>query len=71
MASAWGPHRQHVVGMPVSGFGGNGDGLNLRDVGPGSIHELPCVPPRRRVTLRLLVANRRAAGIVACGTYPT
>ena len=37
MASAWGPHRQHVVGMPVSASCGNTGGVNLRAVGGGSI----------------------------------
>ena len=71
MASAWGPHRQHVVGVPVSGSCCNAGGLNLRAVGEGSTHKLPCVSPGRRVTLRMLAASRRTAGIVASGTYPT
>ena len=50
MASAWGPHHHNVAGVPVSGSCGNGCGLNLRAVGEGSIHNLPCDLPGRRVT---------------------
>ena len=71
VASAWGLHRQHVVAMPVSLSCGNGGGLNLRAVGGGNIHKLPCVLLSRRATLRTLVASRRTASIVASGTYPT
>ena len=71
MASAWGPHRQHVVGMPVSGSCGSGGGQNLRAVGRGSIQKLPCALPGRRVTLRPLSANGGTAGTVVSGTYPT
>ena len=56
MASAWGLHRQHVVGVPVSGFGGNGGGCNLSTMIGGSIHNLSCVMPDPSV--------RRAAGMV-------
>ena len=71
MASAWGPHRQHVVGMPVSASCGNGSGLNLRAAGGGSIHKVPCALPGRRVTLRMLYANTQTVGVVVSGTYPT
>ena len=71
MASASGPHRQQVVGMPGSGSCGHGGGLNLHAVGGGSIHKLPCALLGRKVTLRPLGANRRTAGVVASGTYPT
>ena len=71
MASACSSHHQHVVGVPVSGSCCNSGGWNLRAVGGGSIHKLPCVLPGRRVTLRLLGASRRTASRVASGTYPT
>ena len=70
-ASAWGPHRQHVVGMPVGGFCGNGGGKNLRAVGGDSIHELPCALPGRSVTLRALNASRTTTGTVVSEMYPT
>ena len=61
-----GPWCCHCLG-PASPAGscGNDGGLNLRVVGWGSILKLPCVFPERRVTLRLLGASRRTAGIVA------
>ena len=71
VASAWRPHRQRALHMPVSGSCGNGGGLSLRAVGGGSILNLPCVLPGRRAKLRPLGPNRRTAGIVAAGMYPT
>ena len=70
VATACGPHRQHMVSMPVSGSCGNGGGQNLRALGWGSIHKLPCSLPDRRVTLRPLGANGRTASTVVSGTYP-
>ena len=70
-ASAWGPHLQHVVGVPVSGSCGNSGRWNLRALVGGSIHKLPCALPRHRVTLRPLGARRKTAGMVAFRTYPT
>ena len=71
VASAWAPHPQQVLGMPVSGSCGNGSGRNVRAVDGSSIHKLPCALPGRRVTLRLLGANRRTAGTVFSTTYAT
>ena len=71
VASAWGPHREHVMGVPVGGFCGSGVGWNLPALGGGSIHKLPCALPGRRVTFRPLGVRRRTAGTVAPGTYPT
>ena len=69
MASALG--RQHVVNMPVSGSFCNGSGQNLRAMGGGSIHKLPCALPGLGMTLRPLGANKRSAGTVVSGTYAT
>ena len=71
MASTWGPHRQHVMGVPFSGSCGRGGGRNLRAVGGGSIRRLPCALPRGRVILSPLGATRRTAGTVASGTHCT
>ena len=68
----WPVHEVRLSGgMPVSGSCGSGRGLNLRALGGGSIHKLPCALPGRRLTLRPLGANRRTAGPVVSGTYPT
>ena len=50
------PHREHLMGVPVSGSRGNRGGLKLRAVGGGSINKWPCVLPGGRVTLRPLGA---------------
>ena len=71
VARAWGPHCQHVVGVPVSGSCGGGAGWNLRAVGEGSIHKFPCALLDHRVSLSPLGARRRTSGTVASGTYPT
>ena len=39
MASAWGPHLQQVVGVPVSLSCGSAGGQEGRAVGGGSIHK--------------------------------
>ena len=71
MASAWGPHLQQVVGLPVSEFRGGGGGQKLRAVGSGSIHRLPCTLPGRNVLFSPLGARRTTAGTVVPGTYST
>ena len=69
MASAWGPHLQQVVGVPVSLSCDSGRREKGRAVGGGSIHKLPCALPGRNVALSPLGARRRTAGTVAPGTY--
>ena len=71
MASAWGPHLQQVVGVPVSLSCGSGGGQKGRAVGGGSIHKLPLALPGRNVALGPLGARRSTAGTVAPGTYST
>ena len=71
MASAWGPHLQKVVGVPVSLSCHSGGGQKGRAVGGGSIHKLPRALPGRNVALSLFGARRSAAGTVAPGTYST
>ena len=71
MASVWGPHRPHVLGVPVSGSCGSAGGWNLRAVGAGTIRKLPCALLGQRVTLRPLVVRRGNAGMVASWAYPT
>ena len=65
MVSAWGPHCQDVVGVPVSGSCGSRGGWNLHAMGGAGIHKLPFALPGRRVTLDPLGARRRIAGTVA------
>ena len=69
MASAWGPHLQKVVGVPVSLLCDSGGGQKVRAVGGGSIHKLPCTLPGRKVVLSPLGARGSTAGTVALGTY--
>ena len=71
MASAWGPHLQQVVGVPVSLFCDSGGGQKGRAVGGGSIHKLPLALPGRNVALSPLGAWRSTAGNVAPGTHST
>ena len=71
MAGAWGPHLQHVVGVPVSLSRGSGGGQKLRAVGGGSIHKLPRALPGCNVVLSPLGARRSTAGTLAPGTYST
>ena len=71
MASAWGPHLQQVVEVPVSASRGSGGGQKLRAVGGGSIHKLPCALPGSNVVLSLLGARRSTAGTVVPATYST
>ena len=71
MASAWGPHLQQVVGVPVGLSCGSGGGQKLRPAGGGSIDNLPRALPGRDVVLSLLGAWRSTAGTVAPGTYFT
>ena len=54
MASAWGPHLQQVVGVPVSLSCDSGGGQKGHAVGGGSIHKLPCALPSHNVALSLL-----------------
>ena len=71
MASAWGPHLQQVVGVPVSLPCDSGGGQKVLAVGGGSIHKLPPALPGGNVALSLLGARRSTAGTVAPGTYST
>ena len=71
MASAWSPHRQQVVGVPVSLFCDSGGGQKGRAVGGGGIHRLPPALPGRNVVFSPLRARRSTAGTVAPGTYFT
>ena len=71
MANAPGPHRQQVVGMPVSLSCDSGGRQKGRAVGGLSIHKLPPALPGRNVALSPLGARRRTAGTVAPGTYST
>ena len=71
MASAWGPHLQQVVGVPVSLSCDRGGGQKGRAVGGGSIHRLPRILIGRNVALSPLGAKRSTAGTVVPGTYPT
>ena len=71
MASAWGPHLQQVVGVPVSACCASSGGQKLRAVGGGSIHKLPRAPPGRNVVLSPLGARRSTAGTVAPRAYST
>ena len=68
MASAWGPHLQQVVGVPVSLPCDSGGGQKVRAVGGGSIHKLPRALPGRKVVLSPLGASRSTADTVAPGT---
>ena len=68
MASAWGPHLQQVVGVPVSVSCGSGGGQKLRSVGGGSIHMLLCALPGRNVVLSPLGARRSTAGTMVPST---
>ena len=69
MASAWGPHLQQVVGVPVSLSCDSGGGQKGRAVGGSRIHKLPPALPGRNVALNPLGASRSTAGTVAPGTY--
>ena len=71
MASAWGPHLQQVVGVPVSLFCDSGGEQKLCAVGCCSIHKLPRALPGCKVMSGLLGARRSTAGTVAPGTYFT
>ena len=71
MATAWGPHLQQVVGVPVSLSCDSGGGQKGRAVGGGSIHKLPRALAGRKVVLSPLGARRSTAGTVALGTYST
>ena len=71
VASAWGQHSQHVVGVPVSGSCCNSGGWNLRAVGGGSIHQFLDILQDRSVTSRPLAASRRTASMVASKKYRT
>ena len=71
MASAWGPHLQQVVGVPVGLSCDSDGGQKGRDVGGGSIHKLPRALPGRNVALSALGARRSTAGTVEPGTYST
>ena len=71
MASAWGPHPQQVVEVPVSLSCDSGGGQKGRAVGGGSIHKLPRALPGCNVTLSPLGARRSTPGTVAPGTYST
>ena len=64
MASAWGPHLQQVVGVPVSLSCDSGGGQKGRAVGRRSIHNLPCDLPGRNLALSPLGAKRSSAGTV-------
>ena len=67
MASAWGPHRQQVFGVPVSLSCNSGGGQKGRAVGGGSIHRLPPTLPHRNVVLSPLGARRSVAGSRGAG----
>ena len=71
MASAWGPHRQQVVGVPVSLSCDSGGGQKGRAVAGGSIHKLPPALPGCKVALSPLGARRSTPGTVAPGTCST
>ena len=71
MASAWGPHLQQVVGVPVSLSCDSAGGQKGRAVGGGSIHRLLRTLPGRNVALSPLGARRSTAGTVVPGTYST
>ena len=71
MASAWGPHLQQVVGVPVSLFCDSGGRQKGRAVGGGSILNLRRTLPGRKVVLSQLGARRSTAGTVVPGTYST
>ena len=71
MASAWGPHCQQLVGVPVSLSCDGGGGKKGRAVGGGSIHRLPPALPVRNVVFSPLGARRGTAGTVTPGTYST
>ena len=71
MASAWGPHLQQVVGLPVSLSCDSGGRQKGRAVGGGSIHKQPRALLGRNVVLSLFVSRRSTAGSVALGTYCT
>ena len=71
MASAWGPHRQQVVGVPVSLSCDNGGGQKGRAVGGGTIHRLPPALPGRNVVFSPLGARRSTAGTLAPATHST
>ena len=71
MASARGPHRQQVVGVPVSLSCDSGGGQKGRAVGGGSIHKLPPALPGRNVALSLLGARGSAAGTVVPDAFST
>ena len=51
MASAWGPHLQQVVGVPVSLSCDSGGGQKGRALGGGIILKLPRALPGRNVAL--------------------
>ena len=71
MASAWGPHIQQVVGLPVSLSCDGGGGQKGCAVGRGSIHKLLRALPGCNVALSPLGARRSTGGTVAPGTYST
>ena len=58
MASAWGPHLEQVMGMPVRLSCDSGGGQKGRAVGGGSIHKLPRALPGRNGALSPLGARR-------------
>ena len=63
MASAWGPHIQQVVGVPVSLSCDSSGRQKLHAVGGGSIHKLPRALPGCKGVLSPLAAS--TAGTVA------
>ena len=65
MASAWGPHLQQVVKVPVSLSCDSGGGQKGHAVGGGTIHKLPRALPGHKVVLSPLGSRGDTAGTVA------
>ena len=71
VASAWGPHRHQVLGVPISASRCIFGGLKLCAVGGGSIHRLSCTLLGRRMALSPLRPSRRTANNVGPGIWGT
>ena len=71
VASAWGPHLEQVVRVPVGASSGSGGRQKLHAVGNGSIRKLPCALPGCNLVLSPLGAMMSTTGIVVPGTYST
>ena len=71
MASAWGPHLQQVVAVPVRLSCDSGGEEKGHAVGGGSIHKLPRALPGRNLAFSPLGARRSTARTIVPGTYST